>query len=155
MHRAEPWNECLLLRPQSQSSTRSASHLACSTGVLLVRANVKSSQSFIRPAVWFGVRVDGGCRGRAKGENLHFPTPTPLLIFDRRPPFRYKFPSLPQSSAAIQIKDGGHNISQENTKHSPAKIAPALQATSHHFFSAFSFWTIAEKKGLFVVYITT
>ena len=55
--------------------------------------------------------------------NLHFPTPALLLIFDRRPPPRYKFLS------AIKIKDGGHNFHQGNTEHSLAKITPALQAS--------------------------
>ena len=34
----------------------------------------------------------------------------------------------PQPSAAIKIKDGGHNIRYEITEHSLAKITPALQA---------------------------
>ena len=33
-----------------------------------------------------------------------------------------------QPSAAIKIKDGGHNFRYEITEHSLAKIAPALQA---------------------------
>ena len=33
-----------------------------------------------------------------------------------------------QPSAAIKIKDGGHNFRYEITEHSPAKITPALQA---------------------------
>ena len=96
------------------------------------------------------VGVGGGRRAKIFTSQ---PLPLSLFLTDDRP-FGTNL-SLPQSSAAIQIKDGGHNISQENTKHSPAKIMPALQATSHHFLPAFSFWTIAEKKGLFVVYITT
>ena len=35
--------------------------------------------------------------------NLHIPTPTPLLIFDRRPFPRYKFLSLPQPSKMAPI----------------------------------------------------
>ena len=99
VHRPELWNECLLLRPQSQSSTRSASHLACSTGVLLVRANVKSSQSFIRPAMFdleleWTVGVGGGRRAK-----IFTSQPLPLSLFltyDR--PFGTNFllsPSLP------------------------------------------------------------
>ena len=36
--------------------------------------------------------------------NLHFPTPTPLLIFDRRPPPRYKFLSLPSLPVSLKSK---------------------------------------------------
>ena len=62
--------------------------LACSAGILLVRANAKSSRSFIQPVIsdlqleWT-VGVGGG--GGEKS-NLHSPTPTPLFIFDRRQP---------------------------------------------------------------------
>ena len=35
----------------------------------------------------------------------------------------------PQPSAAVKIKDGGHNFRLENTKHSLAKITPALQVS--------------------------
>ena len=52
--------------------------------------------------------------------NLHSLTPTPL------PTFQIYF--SPQPSAAINIKDGGHNIRYEITEHSLDKITPALQA---------------------------
>ena len=56
------------------------------------------------------------------------PLPPPLSLFltvDR--PLSINFHS-PQPSAAIKIKDGGHNIRYEITSHSLAKITPALQA---------------------------
>ena len=62
--------------------------LACSAGILLVRANAKSSRSFIQPVIsdlqleWT-VGVGGGGGEKI---NLHSPTPTLLLIFDRRQP---------------------------------------------------------------------
>ena len=43
--------------------------------------------------VWFGDRGGGG--GGSEGQNLYYPTLTPFLIFDRRPPSWYKFLSLP------------------------------------------------------------
>ena len=49
----------------------------------------------------------------------------PFFIFHR--PLGINFYS-PQPSAAIKIKDGGHNIRYEITYHSLAKITPALQA---------------------------
>lgn len=36
----------------------------------------------------------------------------------------------PQPSAAIKISDGSCNFRQDNTRHSPAKIAPAPQANT-------------------------
>ena len=45
-----------------------------------------------------------------------------LLWFDR-PEY--------QPSAAIKIKDGGHNFRSQNTEHSLAKITPTLQAKSY------------------------
>ena len=72
-----------------------APRLACSAGVLLVRANAKSSRSFVRLAIFdlqleWAVGVGGG-----EGRNFHSPTPTLLLTFDRRPfpwaPPWYKF----------------------------------------------------------------
>ena len=45
--------------------------------------------------------------------DLHSPNPTPLFIFDRRPstaPLVQIYFS-PQPSAAIKIKDDGHNFS--------------------------------------------
>ena len=74
----------------------SISHVARCAGVLFVRANVISSRLFIRPIMFdleleLTVGVGGGRRAK---RNLHFPSPTPLLIFDRWLPPRYKFPSL-------------------------------------------------------------
>ena len=45
--------------------------------------------------------------------NLHSPTPTPLLIFDRRPPPLVQIFFLSQPSTAIKIKDGGHSFRWE------------------------------------------
>ena len=45
----------------------------------------------------FGVRVDNG-------GNLHFPTPTPLLIFDHQLPPSYKFLSLPSLLLPLKSK---------------------------------------------------
>ena len=68
--------------------------LTCSAGVLLVRAILKSRDRLSDRPCLVGVRVDGGGRGRGKGDNLYFPTATPLLIFDRQPLPWYKFLSL-------------------------------------------------------------
>ena len=89
-------------------------------GVSLRRTNVISSGSSIQPAMFgleleWTVRVRGGRRVRS---NLN--SPTPLLIFDRRPSPAFR---------CHKIKDGGHNFCKENTKHSPAKITPDLQAS--------------------------
>ena len=40
----------------------------------------------------------------------------------------------PQPSAAIKIKNGGHNIRYEITEHSLAKITSALQAKNAFYF---------------------
>ena len=72
------------------------SGLACSAGVLLVRANVSSSPSLIRPTI-FDLELEW-----TVGVDLSHPYP--LLIFDRRPPPRYKFHFSPQLSAAVKIK---------------------------------------------------
>ena len=88
--------------------------IACSAGVLLVRANAKSGR-------W------GYGAGEKRRCNLHSPTP-PLSLFltvDR--PLGINFYS-PQPSAAIKIKDGSHNIRYQITWHSLAKITPAPQA---------------------------
>ena len=90
---------------------------ACCAGVSLGRSNVISSGSSIQPAMFdleleWTVRVGGGRRARS---NLY--SPTPLLIFYRRPSPAFR---------CHKIKDGGHI---ENTKHSPAKITPDLQAS--------------------------
>ena len=77
--------------------------VACSVGVLLVRANAKSLRSFVRPAMFdlqleWTVGVEGGGGEKDLISSLHSPTPTPLLIFDRQPPPWHKFipfPSLP------------------------------------------------------------
>ena len=81
--------------------------IACSVCFLLVGANVLSSRSFIRPAV-FDLELEwtvgvGGVKG--KGENLHSSTSTLLLlIFDRRPPPQYKFLSLPSLPLPLKSK---------------------------------------------------
>ena len=62
--------------------------------------------------------------------NLHSPTPTPLLIFDRRLPPLVQISFSRQPSAAIKIKDGGHDFREENTELSLAKITPTLQAST-------------------------
>ena len=114
--------------------------LACSAGVLLVRANVKSSQSFIRPAM-FDLELEWTRWGWGPGKsektpaqrgkqntpwspwllahhgtefckmtmtsgrrNLHFPIPTSLLFFDRRPSSWYRFPSLPSLPLPLKWK---------------------------------------------------
>ena len=63
-----------------------------------MRAIVVNSRSFIRPALFdleLEWTVGAGGGGRAKRSNLHFPTPTPLLILtDDEPPSWYKFLSL-------------------------------------------------------------
>ena len=100
--------------------------IAFSAGVLLLRANVVSLQSFIRPAVFYlqeewTVGVGGG-----EGRKVIFTHPLPpltLFIFERRPP-----------PCCIKIKDGGHNFRYENTEHSLAKITPALQARKRMAF---------------------
>ena len=73
---------------------------------------------------WFAVRVDGGGGGGEGEKRLHSPTPLPSYH-----PLGINFYS-PQPSAAIKIKDGGHNIHDEITQHLLAKIMPALQATA-------------------------
>ena len=93
---------------------------ACCAGVSLGRSNVISSGSSIQPAMFdleleWTVRVGGERRARS---NLN--SPTPLLIFYRRPSPAFR---------CHKIKDGGHNFYKENAKHSPAKITPALQAS--------------------------
>ena len=84
----------------------SISHVARCAGVLFVRANVISSRLFIRPIMFdleleLTVGVGGGRRAK---RNLHFPSPTPLLIFDHRLPPRYKFPSLPSLLMPLKSK---------------------------------------------------
>ena len=78
--------------------------LACSAGVLLGRVNVKKfAIIYSAHHVWFGDWGSGGRRGLGKGEktnNIHSPTPTPILILDRSP-LDTNFLS-PQHSAAIQ-----------------------------------------------------
>ena len=55
--------------------------------------------------VWFSVKVDGGWRGRGKGETyLYFPALTPLLTFDLRTPPWYKFISLPSLPLSLKLK---------------------------------------------------
>ena len=55
--------------------------------------------------VWFSVKVDGGWRGRGKGEtNLYFPALTPLLTFDLRTPPWYKLISLPSLPLSLKLK---------------------------------------------------
>ena len=67
----------------------------------------------------------GGGGGRAKS-NIPSQPLSLFLIVDR--PLRTNFfPSL--AFRCHKIKDGGHNFCKENTKHSPAKITPALQAS--------------------------
>ena len=59
--------------------------LACSAGVLLVRANVKSSQSFIRPAMFdleLEWTVGVGGRGRVRRRLLKGESKTPLDPLD-------------------------------------------------------------------------
>ena len=56
--------------------------LACSAGVLLVRANVKSSQSFIRPAMFdleLEWTVGVGGRGRVRRRLLKGKAKHPLI----------------------------------------------------------------------------
>ena len=86
--------------------------IAFSAGVLLVRANVVSSRSFIRPAV-FDLQEEWtvGVGGQRLG----------CLCADR-------------FLGAIKIKDGGHNFRYKNTEHSLAKITPALQARKRMVF---------------------
>ena len=67
------------------SGDLSISHVARCAGVLFVRANVISSRLFIRP-IMFDLELEltvGVGGGRKAKRNLHFPSPTPLLIFDR------------------------------------------------------------------------
>ena len=92
------------------SNSLGPSSLACSAGVLFVRANAKSSRSFVRPAIidlqleWT-VGVGGG-----GGEKIFTPLPPPLSLFlTVGRPLGINFYS-PQPSAAIKIKDGGRNI---------------------------------------------
>ena len=66
-----------------------------------------SSRLFIRPVMFdleleWTVGVRGG--GRRAKRNLHFPSPTPLLIFDRWLPPHYKFPSLPSLLMPLKSK---------------------------------------------------
>ena len=84
----------------------SISHVARCAGVLFVRANVISSRSFIRPVMFdLGLEWTVGVGvGRRTKRNLHFPSPTPLLIFDRRLSPRYKFPSLPSLLMPLKSK---------------------------------------------------
>ena len=92
------------------SNSLGPSSLACSAGVLFVRANAKSSRSFVRPAIidlqleWT-VGVGGG-----GGDKIFTPLPPPLSLFlTVGRPLSINFYS-PQPSAAIKIKDGGRNI---------------------------------------------
>ena len=72
--------------------------------------------------------MDGGGRG-GEGKNFHSPIlPLSLFLTVDRPLDPNYF--SPQPSAAIKIKDGGHDFRQENTEHSLVKITPALQAIS-------------------------
>ena len=61
------------------------------------------------------------------------------------------FPSL--AFPCHKIKDGGHNFCKENTKHSPAKITPTLQAIMTfdwlvviHSYAAISFPLLNKGK---------
>ena len=93
--------------------------VACSAGVLLVRANAKSSRSFVRPAI-FDLQLEWtvgvGAGERRKDFILIFiPLPPPFFLFltvDH--PLGINL-SSPQPPAAIKIKDGGHNIRYEIT----------------------------------------
>ena len=87
--------------------------LACSAGVLLMQANAINSQSFIRPAM-FDLQLSGRWGGGTEKCNLRSPTPTPLLIFDRRPPPWNKFFSLPSLSLPFKIKDGIKVLARQN-----------------------------------------
>ena len=107
--------------------TMSGQILACSSGVLLGRVNVKKlAIVYSTGHVLFGVRVCGGgrVRGKAKKDAIHSPSPTPLLIFYfRLLPFGTNFFLSPAFRCC------GHSFRLENTKHSLAKITPALQAS--------------------------
>ena len=80
------------------------SWLAYSAGVLLVRASVISSRSFIRPAM-FDLQLEWtvGVGGKGRAKRSHY-IPTPLLIFDRQPPPWYKFISLPSLPLLLKSK---------------------------------------------------
>ena len=67
--------------------------------------------------------------GGSEGQNLYYPTLTPFLIFDRRPPSWYKFLSLSSLLLTFKKKHGGYNFWLGNTEYSLAKIAPGVQAT--------------------------
>ena len=73
--------------------------IACSVGVLLERATVKSS-IFDLELEWT-VRVGGEERGP-------YPNPSPYFWLSTAPLVQISF--SPQPSAAIKIKDGGHNF---------------------------------------------
>ena len=92
----------------SLSSQRRPLDLPCSPLCrrLIVRANVISSRSFIRPVMFdLGLEWTVGVGvGRRTKRNLHFPSPTPLLIFDRRLSPRYKFSSLPSLLMPLKSK---------------------------------------------------
>ena len=108
--------------------TMSGQILACSSGVLLGRVNVKKLATVYSTShVSFGVRVCGGGRVRRKAKkdaNIHSPSPTPLLIFYfRSPPFGTNFFLSPAFRCC------GHSFRLENTKHSLAKITTAQQAS--------------------------
>ena len=84
----------------------------CSAGVLLMRANVKSSRSFIWSAMFdlqLEWTVGAGGWGRGKGESLPHINPSPYFWPSTAPLVApcYNFISLPS-----QIKDGSHNIRQ-------------------------------------------
>ena len=89
-------------------------------GELTLQASDRLSD---RPCLEWTVRVGGG--GREKSSLLHH-HPSPYFWQSTAPLVQIYFSPLP--SAAIKIKDGGHNFRYEITEHSLAKITPALQA---------------------------
>ena len=70
--------------------------------------------------------MDSGGKGQGKGEKGDLHSPTPFLIFDRRPSTAslVQISFSPQRSAAVKNKDGG----RKNTEHPPVKITLALRA---------------------------
>ena len=85
-----------------------------------MRANVISSRSFFRPAM-FDLQLEWtvGVGGEGRAKRLTPPPTAPLV----------QICFFPQPSAAIKIKDGGHKFRYEITEHSLARITLALQAT--------------------------
>ena len=85
--------------------------MACSAGALLMRANAKSSRSFILPTM-FDLQLEWTVVVLSPSSA----PPLSLFLTASAPLVQIYF--SPQPSASIKIKDGAHNIRYEITEHS-------------------------------------